>query len=379
MIKKVLCGLLILLVPLCGGCWNYRSLDELSLIAGIAIDRNAQSSDYHITYQTVDLTGDLQSEGGTGKLIESEGKTLFDAARNAARRIIGQLYFGHTQTVIISDDIARNEDILNLISWLMRDAEIRETLILFVSAEETAADIFRYETIVSPVTALEISRNIETDNKLTSSSVYRQLYQVYNILHTEGIELALPVLTNVVNNGELTAELFGSAVFKEHKLVGYLTPVESKYFLIAINEVEGGILTFPSEGSGPDNVSLEIKKNTTKTSFTNKDGKLKIRVEIEMDTSFAERMHDLHKAGAQQYVSLENTAAQILANRVSETIKKVQTEYGSDIFGFGSLICKNNNVLWKQLRDNWDTLFPSLDVEVLAKVNIVNSASMKIE
>ena len=47
-------------------------------------------------------------------------------------------------------------------------------------------------------------------------------------------------------------EANGIAVFKKDKLLGYLSSEETKYFLMATDEVKGGLLTFSSAGMGPD-------------------------------------------------------------------------------------------------------------------------------
>lgn len=377
MIKKALCCVMLMCVIFSGGCWNYRGLNEMTIVSGFAIDPDGESGEMKVSFQIVDLVGNIETEGINGKLLESNGKTLFDAARNAKRNIIGKLYFGHTQLVVISQDIARNEDLNDTIDWMLHDSEIRETLKIAVSGGETAKEILNFETIVSPIVAFDVSKYIEEDNKITASIPYKQLYEVYNTLEGEGIDLTLPALCNVDNNGEPSAKLCGTAVFKGQRLAGFLDADETKYMLFTTDEIEGGLITFPAEGEGKDDTTLEIFKNVTKRSFSYKDGKLIIEVAPETNVYLTECKIQVDALDKQQISMLEQNAAKTLAERMAQHIGKVQSEFGADIFGFGNMIYKKDHVLWHKLSADWDTLFPELEVVVNAKVNIINTASIK--
>lgn len=377
MIKKTLCCFILLLVILSGGCWSYRGLNEMSIVSGFAIDKDGESGEVKVSFQIVDLVGNIDVEGINGKLLESSGKTLFDACRNAKKSIIGRLYFGHTQIVVISEDIARSEDLKNTIDWMLHDAEMRETLTLVISKGVTAKEILSYETLVGPVVAYDVNKYIEEDNKITASTSYKQLYEVYNTLEDEGVDLTLTAIKNVDNNGQYIAELCGTAVFKGERLAGYLSPDESKYLLFATDKVKGGLLTFPASGEGKDDVTLEIYENKTKRTFSYREGKPVIEIETETDVFLAECNTHLDLLDEQQISTLEQNAAKTLAERTAQLISKVQSEFGADIFGFGSMIHKKDYVLWRKLSSEWDTLFPDLEVVVHAKINIINTSSSK--
>ncbi len=377
MIKRALCCVMLLLVALCGGCWNYRSLSEMAIVSGFAFDIDKETGLYKVSFQIVDLSGNVKVEGINAKLLESQGATLFDACRNAKKAIVGKLYFGHTQLVVISDELAREQDLRSLIDWMLHDAEIRETLKIVISTEKTAQDILKNETLIGPIIAFEVSKYIEDDNEVTLSTSNKQLYEVYNTLESEGVNLTLPAICNTESGGRTFPKICGTAIFKGQRLVGYLSPDESKYFLFAVNKVNGGLLTFPASGEGKDNVSLEISDNKTECSFSYQDGRLVMKLSPETDVFLDECEVSLDVMDKQQIKELEKNAAKILAQRMVQTIQTVQSKFGSDIFGFGSQIHKSDNALWTKLSKDWDTIFKTLEVQVIAKVNIINSALIK--
>lgn len=377
MTKKIASSLLILLllIPL-SGCWDYRGLDELTIVTGVAIDKKPEEDIYQLTYEIVDLIEPIKEKGPNRKLIESEGKTIFEAVRNAKRRVSNKLYFGHSELIIICEEIARNEDLNVVLDFFTRDSECRETINVVVSQEKTARDIIASEGIGHTVITNEILEILEDDKKITSSILSVELYRLFNIMGAEGKELALPAFHIVQNDGKPTAETNGTAVFKDNKLVGFLSPEESKYFLFIVNEIEGGIFTVASSGQRP-NISFEIYNNDTNLSFEYKDEKLKIKIKTTTVVFLGEFMRQFAPLDEKELNALEETAEKELEDKIRNVVKKLQTEFGSDIFGFGNMIYKKDFRLWRQLKDNWDEHFKSLDLEVEADIRIMNTATIK--
>ncbi len=370
----VLC--LELLFILCG-CWNYRSLSDLSIVSGMAVDMDPESGELKVVYETVDLSGDVKTSGPKSQLIESKGKTIFDAARNAKTRLEKRLFFGNNLILIISEELAKSGHLMHLIDWYIRDAELRETTYIVVSQEKTAAELLSVKGINNAIVSYEIGSIIMDDHTSTSSTSSLMLYQVYDTMKTDGLSLTLPAIHKITNDEEPANEVNGVAVFKGESLLGFLTPEETKYFLFVINEVEGGILTLPAKEGEKDDVSLEISENKTKQSFSVEEGKLKITVDTEARVYLAEIADEIDALDEEKITSLEAAAGAKLKREMESVIKKVQAEYGSDIFGFGNLIRKKNNKLWSSVSSYWDDFFPTLEVTVNAKVNIANSAYIK--
>jgi spore germination protein KC len=72
-----------------------RGLNELSIVSGVAIDKTLRTATNMLSFEVVDLTKPTKETTLSAILLESEGKTLFDAARNAKKKVVNKLYFGH--------------------------------------------------------------------------------------------------------------------------------------------------------------------------------------------------------------------------------------------------------------------------------------------
>ena len=134
-IRLILC--IIVMAVLLAGCWDYTSLDTLAIVAGAAVDKNSDGT-YRITFETVDKEGSDEKGPFGARLISEDGLTLFDAARAVEKKLVKQLYFGDMQLLIVSEQVAREDGIKDLMEELFREAVTRETISVVVSLAETA-------------------------------------------------------------------------------------------------------------------------------------------------------------------------------------------------------------------------------------------------
>lgn len=368
--------MVVLASMLLGGCWNYKSLSDMSITSGIAVDRDPVTGLYHLSLEIVDLTGPVKQEGVKARLIESDGTTLFDAVRNVKKRFVNKVFFGHMNLLVLSDELVRSTDISTLIDFVLRDAECRETMCVAVSREPTAKELLTIYGIGEPMVAYEIQKIIEQDHEVTGSTTNTQIFEIYNLLKGQGTELTLPALHNTINDEELASEADGIAVFKGERLVGYLTPDESKYFLLIINQLNGGVLTCASQEGGPVDTTLEISNNNTKLSFANK-GQISFNIESETEVYLDESDQPLNALDADAIKDIEMKASQRMMEGICELITRVRTDYNSDIFGFGNLIYRENPKLWEGIADHWYDIFPNVPVNIKCTVHIVNTAALK--
>jgi spore germination protein KC len=376
--KRLLVGLTtILLASTLCGCWNYRSLDQVDIVVGIAVDFDKRTNRYKLSYEIADLLSTQKKGSINGKIVESEGKTLFDAVRNAKRKEADKLFFGSAQIIIISQELAREMGIMKVIEWFLRDAECRETMCVALSQEDTAEKILENNNKTIGIKSQNIYDTISEDKRVTSSSIDTRLYQVYNMLESSRKSLMLPVLHNVGSKSQEVYELNGIAVFKRDKLAGFLTPEQSKYALFLENEIKGGLLTLSIDNMGKDNITLEIFTNKTKKSLVSKHGKVTVRIETDTEVAFGEGPIHTDTMDKEQVGKIENAAAQMIEDNIKKLVTELQTEFDVDAFGFGEMIYKHDYKLWKQLAPDWDQLYPTLEVEVISNVQVVNSASIR--
>ncbi|MGR5976726.1 Ger(x)C family spore germination C-terminal domain-containing protein [Bacillus paranthracis] len=67
---------------------------------------------------------------------------------------------------------------------------------------------------------------------------------------------------------------------------------------------------------------------------------------------------------------LEHVLEKQSEKQALQTIKKVQKQYGTDIFGFGEAIHRKYPSEWKGLKKNWSKQFRKVQVSVHTKLTI---------
>lgn len=359
------------------GCWNYRGLNELSIVAGMAIDK--YEDQYNISFEIMDLQKPTKTEGPTSTMVFSSGSTLLDSIRNAKKQLSSKLYFGNMQVVIVSQSIAREDGLHSILDFLLRDAEIRETVELVVSQEELAKDLILPTGKVSGAVSYDIVRIVREDNSTVSSTVSAPVYQVYNKLEEPGYSIGLPVFfcPSEPNTDTRHIEANGIAVFRQDKLVGFLSPQESKYLLMADRPLKGGVLAFYIPEITPHNISLEISDTSISRSYQYENGSLSMKLDIMVNAYLAEYPHKGSNLDFPPVSEISQSAENLIVENVKAGLKRSQSEFNADVLELGNHIYRTNLPLWKTLENDWDEIYQTLPIEVNATVHILNTAMIR--
>ncbi|HWS43463.1 MAG TPA: Ger(x)C family spore germination protein [Pseudoflavonifractor sp.] len=369
---------LLLCCALLSGCWNYRGLDEIDIVTGIAVDRVEESGSYRLTIEIVD-TQDSETEGGVNaKYVEIEGETLFDAIRNSKRRLINKLYGGNMQALIISRQIAEEEGVSFILEELLRDGEPRETMSVVISQEATARDILLTDGIDSKIISYEIHDMIREDSKVTASTISTPLYQAYNAIRRAGGALALPAVHCTQNQEKTVAEGNGIALFHGDRLQGFLSVRQAKSYLFLIDKLEGGVLSFPVRSEGrEDTVSMEIQSSKTRTNVEVQSGQLSVDVSVRLKLNLTEVKSLLSLSDTGQRESLERLIEDFVQASITEFFAEIQTRYKTDVLGLGRLLYQKDPDRWRSLESQWDELFQKARLSVRVKADILTAGVLK--
>lgn len=357
-----------LLMPLCTACWDYREVNQMTIVAGLAVDKT-HTGDYLLTFEAVDLQGVQSDKPVKSVLIESQGETLMDAIRNTISKDFPKLYFGHTTVVILSREIAE-DGVLKIVDFLFRDAEPRLNINLYVSEEKTANEIMKYKPSMSEILSVELT-NILDEQKNLAKALLVPAYKFVNAVAEEGVSAVLPSLCIVDNVDGKTVKLCGTAIFKGDKLQGFISDEETYALSFILDEVKGGVIVTNIESETEEKaLSLEIMESSTNIKPVYSDNKLSVEVNIDTKTFLNENMSTKSFGDEQNREEVKKNAENQLKDRIERLIEKMQKGYGADVFGFGNSVYKNIPKLWKEKWEEWDIIFRDLDVTVNINIEI---------
>lgn len=377
MIKRFLSCLLIAAIAfVLSGCWNYRGLDQMGIVVGIAIDFDEQENLFDMNYEIADLTSGDSDGGIAGRIVNGKGKTLFDAARNAKRRKADKLFFGSANVLVIDQQLAEEMSILNIIDWFIRDGECREAMGFAISLEDTAKEILESPDDFQGIMSETLSEIMHEDKDVTGTSLLIHMHELYNALHSKRKAVAVPAFHKVESDIGPIPEINGMAIIKD-KLVGFLTAEQSRYVLLVENQLGGVVLTLSTQDTRTDDISLEVLDNHAKKSYTYDEGKITVRIETQTNVAVSENHTDMDIMDSRVVEQIENWAADSIQENIKKVLSTLQHKFNADILGFGEMIYKYDLPLWHELSPHWDEIYPNVEVEVSSKVKIINSAFMK--
>ena len=371
-VKNILLIVLIVIISFMSiGCWNYREVDKLSIVAGVAIDKGADNQ-YELTAEVIKISAGKETKMSS-ETLSAEGKTLFDAARNIISISGKRLYWSHTKVIIICEEIAR-ESISKVLEWYNRDSETREDVHVLISKGGHAKDILKGQQTTEPILSFTLDEILDNETSLSKAPVTDVLnYDIES--HTKGASPVLPTVSLAQTDDKKTPRIMGAAIIKNDKLVGFLDGEETKDLLFIRDEIKGGILTGETEEDNQTTaVSLEIFGNKTKVTPLADGNEIRINLNIEPTVAIDEISGPgdfLNETGLK---TLEQNAESMLKEQVEALIKKAQSEYDADIFRFGATLWEDNAQAFKGIGDHWNEIYKNIKVNVTVKVIIKNTA-----
>lgn len=372
--------LILLIISLLSGCYNYRELNDLAIATAISIDYKNDNFDVIVQIVNPVKPQDTTSAGEPNFIVyNSSAPTIQEALRKIILEAPRQLYGPQIEILVLSENVASNY-MDEVLEYMTRETETRADFKVIIAKSSKSTEGIELQMPLSDLASSNILDSLELQSKklgLTSEITLNDLTDMYLNPYQEIIMPSMIIKGNVEDgkkgeNKEETepeAKTFidTTAIFKNNKLLGYLTYDESislnfitgeiKSTLIRIDEEECHIVFEPSRIKSENKV--EIKENKVKTSIKGY-AKLKENTCI-IDIDNPKEVEKLRE-------KLNKKIEEMLLN----TFNNIREEYNTDIFGFRNLYYKDDpNYFKKNYKDNWyESAFPNLKYEVESNIKL---------
>ena len=369
-IKKIIT--LLLLPLLLTGCWDKIEIEDRAFISAVGLDiykgdeiasdnKPSERELFVNTYVFPNLNSiGKNASGPKSFILSSVGESSFETSRQLSTRSDKKMFFKHMKTVIIGEELAKNSDYLKeQLDALERHTQIGRKLNLMI-AQGTAKEIINTEVELGGDIGTYLS---ELVSKTPDTARYNMLTfgALLESLHTSGNAL----IPRVVPKGD-TVKVAGSGVIKDFKLIGWLGELENRDVMFVKDEFTSDVITVRVKDIP---IPYLITYSSTSKEVKVEDEKIKFIISIEMEGDILQ-----YKLGEESDVleekffnSVENSVKQQLEREISSTINKIQKEFKVDILGVGDYLSKRKPKLWKNFKDNWEEIFPT--VEMIVKVD----------
>ena len=346
------------------GCYNYREINELAIVSGVSI----RKVDNEIELTTEVINPKKEQDASSGEepefiIYSSRAKSVQEAIRKMMKESPRKMYGAHIEILVIDEGIAR-EYLMDILDSFARNPEIRSEFKVLVGKSD---DILKITTPLEKISSENIRNSLENNNKYLGFANVVTYHELISNVLNPNIELVLPVLSmkGNVNLGEdkenisntsvkATSIIDGMAIFRNNKLIGYLTEEES----LTYNILRDSAKNFFIRTSGHDNEYIvhEIIRLSSKMEFDRNKNEMKITLTGKSAIS-----------EVNEKIDLENLEE--LKKMVERSILSIQKKYNSDIFGFGDVIYKSYPKYFQKIKDEFkQDGFQNMKVNVSVKI-----------
>lgn len=390
---KIRYFIVLISIFLLSGCWNYRELNNMSIAGSIGIDYDSENNLYDVSVQVFkakksgsDTSG---SSGDTSPVVlySEKGKTVHEALRNAVKEIPKKLYIGHLDLIVFGSELAKKHFFQGL-DFLFRDVESRKDFNIVLAKDETAKDVLKVLTPLetNPSRSMMQTLVANSTNKGTTPAV--SFDEALSYMYNDGVELSLPTVEivgpkkksdetdSISKIDPETALVFNSvAVFKKNKLIGYLNEDDSLGFSIITGKVGSSVISFPCDSNG-NYASLEIIKMKSGAKVVHEENQIKSTISIDTRASLSEINCPIDLTDSKEYSKVEAMANKRIEQIVEHSLNTIQKDLKSDVFGFGDQLFRTDYSYWKQIKGDWEELFPEVETSIKSKVSLFTKGSI---
>lgn len=365
------------------GCWDRIELNDVSIVTGLAVDKGEKSK-YRLTIEVVNASqfskNQMGGEAAPALTFSLEGNSISELLHKMNIGITRRLIFSHTRVLYISETIAK-EGIIEFIDFLDRSGQFRNDFNIMITKGEKAEDFVKVTYPIQKVPSLKVHKQTQSFNEEWGGDPGVRLTDFISALTSKGRNPVSATLVikgdpekgeksenNMKTSVDTLVEMDGMAVFKDDHLIGYLTVDETRNYYWT-QKLKTTSMSVPcsnekKKAEEEDYIAVTVSEthNKIKVDFSNGKPVLKVNITGETRIEATQCMNDLTKIDT--YNDFEKKINRYVANDIQETIKKVQTEFGVDIFGFGDAFNRQHHKEYKKVENNWDEVFAQAEVEV---------------
>ena len=402
--RKYIALLLILSILLFSltGCYDARSLESLSYVVAIGLDKGNNNL-LRLSLQFASPSSDSGSNSKSSSQFSSTTVTTIecnsiDSGINLINSYISnQVNLSHAKVIVISEALA-TEGIADYISTFINNVEVRPDCNIIVS-RSSAEDFLNnskptletlsaryYEQVLSSTTYTGYTENVSlSDFYAALKSPVTQPVAILGGLNsssTHDTSSTTPYIeadssheagTTPIQD-KTSLENTGLAVFDADKLVGELNAIESICHLICSNKFEDSVISIPSpfDQNGIIDISVS-KKFSTKRDVKLVNGTPYITCNVYLNASVSSMGANIDVSSTENLNLISKYANSFLKQKITDYLYKTSKELHCDIDSFGSELYSDYLTVSDFEKVDWLNIYKDSYFDVNVNVSIRGS------
>jgi spore germination protein len=344
-IKLARAGLFALLLSLTGaGCWDISPIEDRALALMLGLDRVGDG--YRVSIQVPTISNFIQTNNGgvqrdqhAFQAFVEQGASLAGIFQRLEDENYRILIAGSVKVIIVSRSLAEQGLSRLLASFLRQPMISPQTLLLL--AIQSPEEILRWQPGFKMQPALIIGKQLRAPLK-RSFSYPMELWEFVARVDNRAPDPYLPLIRINRANGSYLLE--GLALFRDDKLVGFLSPEEAYLFGILSGKARKAIIQF---AAGQDSVTLHNVYHRTRLDVVRSNHRNILRMRLAVKGSILDLPPSMETDRPENLEYLKEEAQRQLTARIGGLIKKFQT-LGVDPVGFGNQLIIAGVPEWRE-------------------------------
>ncbi|MSS43931.1 Ger(x)C family spore germination protein [Anaerosalibacter bizertensis] len=366
--KKYLIIIIALMAIFLTGCWDVIEINERIFVTAVGIDLNEDpniENEYLVTYVYPNIAS--IKDGGSqkeNKFVKSTVvETPFEGSRELTTRLDKPLFFRHMKVIVIGEELLKKPDkIKEFFDGLGRDPRINRKVQIIV-AQGKAKDVLSTKTEQELVVGGYLNGMLK-NKQLAARFSNRTFSDVMKDLQVSNVSM---IPRAVPKKDEF--KLSGSAIIKDYRLIGWLGETENSLVALVKGDVISEIVNVPYKDTI---VSYIISNAICKKDVHADNENINVDINIFTEGYLQEYKYEGEtNAFDQEFLkTVEKRVKYKIEKDLEKIIGDIQNKYNADILCIGEHISKFEPDLWKEIEEDWDEIFPTLNINVHADVKI---------
>lgn len=355
-----------ILVIMFTACMQHTEIDKVIFARAVGLDKSEKGGEIRITVESESSI----PASGKGETIKkafryhAEGKTIFDANRNFSYFTDKDIFWGHTKYITIGETAAR-EDVLKYLDFFIRNHENRLNTNVAVVKNASASEMLQLSgvevthKVISGI--YENAGNVGVSKEILLSEFIEALSSKYSSAYLPYISIVKNTEYIGSHESDNHLSLDGFAIFKGKKLLDFISAEKARGLSWINGDIKSTLIVVKDKKK--NNVSLEVIGQDVDVKTSIKDGIAYIKVKISVNSNIGELEGQIDVFDKESLLKLEKQQNDIVKGEI-ESVIAFAKENNVDIFGFGDKIFHQHPVKWEKIKDKWNELFPSVNIEV---------------
>lgn len=354
--KKIIIILIILLLT---GCYDYVEIDDLVIISGMLIDY--QDNKYKITSQVIENESETKI-----KVFTTVADTIEECISEISKLSNKDIFISHLKVLILTEDLIKsNKDFYD---FFLRDPKSKMNFYIYYvdnKYKDEILNIYKDDNGSS----LYLKDLMVFNNKIFSSSTPVSFLDLTQRKMEYGIDSIYPNISIKENNNEKILYLENLVTFnnKNEKII--LNDKNGIYYNMLINNIKKTIINIPC-----NNGNFSININNQKTKFKWKNNTFNINIKLTGKINSYNCKYDLNKSDSiKKLTNLTN-------NEVKQNVNKlinISKENKTDFIGIGNYIYKHDKDYFDFKNRNWNDNLKNIKIKINVDSTITSIGELR--